>query len=113
MPPEGSKAETIQERIKEEEMAHTGTLKIKIIRAQELRYADVRRSQASDPYVMCYVRNDAIAQDTSDRPMNIVFTMVGASPSKVTPVLTKALAVAGGKTTVNSDATAEGARVTI
>jgi Ca2+-dependent lipid-binding protein len=48
----------LEVRVKREEKLHTGKLYLKIIKAEALRVADVRRRHGSDPYVIAYVRND-------------------------------------------------------
>jgi len=58
VPPEGPDEESLEARVKHEEMLHTGKLFLKIVRAEGLRAADVRRKHGSDPYVIAYVRND-------------------------------------------------------
>jgi hypothetical protein len=50
---------SLEDRVKEEELLHTGKLDLKIIKADGLRYSDIRRSKGSDPYVKAYIRNDA------------------------------------------------------
>lgn len=50
--------ESLEARVKREEMLHTGKLYIKIVKAEGLRVADVRRKHGSDPYVNVYVKND-------------------------------------------------------
>eukprot|EP00929_Paragymnodinium_shiwhaense_P000295 TRINITY_DN100533_c0_g1_i1.p1 TRINITY_DN100533_c0_g1~~TRINITY_DN100533_c0_g1_i1.p1 ORF type:complete len:3625 (-),score=1181.40 TRINITY_DN100533_c0_g1_i1:304-11178(-) len=55
---EGMEATNMEDRVKKEELLHTGELHLKIVKAKGLRYADVRRSKGSDPYCIVYMRND-------------------------------------------------------
>jgi len=50
--------DNLESRVKREEKLHTGKLYLKIIKAEGLRVADMRRRHGSDPYVVAYVRND-------------------------------------------------------
>jgi hypothetical protein len=59
--PQEGKDDSLETRVKREEMLHTGKLYLKIVKAENLRAADVRRKHGSDPYVMAYVKNDAYA----------------------------------------------------
>jgi hypothetical protein len=55
------KAETtlsLEERVKLEDQLHSGELTFKIEKAKNLRYADVRRAKGSDPYCICYIKNE-------------------------------------------------------
>lgn len=47
-------------RVAKETAMHTGQLYLKIIKAENLRAADIRRQQGSDPYVLVYQRNETI-----------------------------------------------------
>jgi len=52
---------TMEQRVKREEMLHTGKLKLKVVKAEGLRGADRSyRREGSDPYVCMYVKNEAI-----------------------------------------------------
>ncbi|CAE7403436.1 fadB [Symbiodinium sp. KB8] len=61
---------TMEQRVKREEMLHTGKLKLKIVKAEGLRGADRSyRREGSDPYVCMYVKNEAIgASDKASIP---------------------------------------------
>jgi len=50
------------ERAKYQEGIHTGRFQIKIVKAENLRAADVRRKNGSDPYVSVHVHNDAYSK---------------------------------------------------
>jgi len=56
LPPED--AQDLDARVKREEALHTGELYLKIVKAEQLRVADVRRKNGSDPYVCAYVKNE-------------------------------------------------------
>lgn len=60
----------MEQRVKREEMLHTGKLKLKIVKAEGLRGADRSyRREGSDPYVCMYVKNEAIgASDKASIP---------------------------------------------
>jgi len=77
-------SETLEQRAKREAMLHTGTLTIKIVKAEGLRQADVssvgfvRRFQESsgiaknDAYVIAYIKNESCATDPeADLPPGI------------------------------------------
>lgn len=54
---------SLEERAQIEEKAHTGKLKLKILKAEGLRAADVTKSKATnDAYVCVYVRNEAFTE---------------------------------------------------
>merc|ERR1712048_1526986 len=48
--------EDVKLRVKQEEMLHTGRLYMKLIKAEHLRVADIRRQHGSDPYISVYIR---------------------------------------------------------
>eukprot|EP00931_Biecheleriopsis_adriatica_P059754 TRINITY_DN35814_c0_g1_i1.p1 TRINITY_DN35814_c0_g1~~TRINITY_DN35814_c0_g1_i1.p1 ORF type:complete len:3403 (-),score=723.69 TRINITY_DN35814_c0_g1_i1:308-10516(-) len=55
-------------RVKREEARHTGKLKLKIVKAENLRSADKSwRRAGSDPYVCMYVRNEAFMAADRDK----------------------------------------------
>jgi len=70
--PDLPESATLEQRVKQAEQLHTGQLKLKIVKASNLRSADSNKlkSGGCDPYVTMYVRNDAIS--ASDAPSGAV-----------------------------------------
>jgi len=62
---------SLEERVKREIAMHTGKLHLKIIKAEGLRVADIRRKHGCDPYACVYVRNEAFMRETDKLPPGI------------------------------------------
>jgi len=55
--------DTFEDRIEKEKLSHTGRLHVKILKAENLRIADVI---SSDPYAVVYVRNQSFKSTEDD-----------------------------------------------
>merc|ERR1712187_757991 len=58
--------DTIEDRVLKEKLRHTGRLQLKIRKAENVRIADIKRANGSDPYVHVYIRNEAFKSTEED-----------------------------------------------